>query len=1391
MNLRSYIIILFCLISNIVIGQFNNLKFENIDTIDGLSSSTCMDIFQDKEGFMWFGTIDGLNKYNGYEFEIFRSVLGDSKTISNNRITSIQEDNEGNLWVGTNNGLNFFNKRTSKFSEINLYKQLSLSNSSQKNINDLLYDKINNIIWVATNNGAIKIKLGDDNVNTKNFHFSYFINDQSNLNSIDNNGVNVILKDNNNDIWIGTDGNHLNQYNASKNNFNRILIESKKPYELNHIPKGFFIDSDGDFWIGNDLNNLILWEKELNRFSHISLVDNHVPIFNIFQDDSGFFWVPSEGQGLYLLKKEKNKVSIQQHFKNNLSDPFSLPNNKPSTVFQDKNGIYWIGSYDKGVSKLDLKKYSFGHYYYQPGNNKGLSAKTVQSVLQDKKERIWISSYDGGLNLFEEENNTFKKISYQNNKGLSSDKILYTFECHDGYIWVCTLDGGLNKFNPENNTVEQFLHDSKDSLSINQNSVWAGVEDAKNRIWLGLRTEGISLFNPKTKHFTNYKNNLVSNDILYLFIDSNNRLLVGTTLGLNVVDLNTLEDFIPKNIEFTEIKENGVRDNWINYITEDHLGNIWIGTDSGIRQLDSNLKLLNSYTSQDGLPNNLVVGIVEDNNNNFWITTKGGLSFLNSQTLKFKNFNIHDGLQGPEFQSKSIEKTKDGRILIGGINGFNIFNPNDIKAPESAILYPQITALKLNNKLVSVGDTINGRVLLNKTISATNNLELQYNENYISFEFLSLYFENPEQIQYAYKMKGLDDEFINIGSNRVVNHSNLKAGNYTFEVKSSIDGQWDASKTTSINIKIFPPIWKTWWAYLLYSLIGALLFYIVIHYYTLKVKESQEHELDQMKLKFFINVSHEFRTPLTLILNPVDKILSSYNQDSDTIKNSAITIQRSARRLLHLVNQLLDYRKMDVGMAPLQFEKGDLITFSRDIFCLFKDLAAKKEINYQFKTSINTLNSLFDFDKVEKIITNLISNAIKFTNNEGDITVSIKKIKETEKKSKLSFLKKDKLTDYVEIIVEDTGVGLNKHQLKNVFSRFYNLDINKAGTGIGLNFTRGLVELCGGEIFIESEHLKGSKFTVRLPLNVNAKAEKVENIKNEFLINSMKAVEYDMFISNDSLISPTTEEKETLDDKKLPTILIVEDNIELRRHLTNDLKDDYIIKEASNGVNGLKMVKKHYPDIVISDVMMPKMDGFEMCKSIKTDFETCHIPVLLLTARTLDEDKIHGYDNGADGYISKPFVTSLLRARINNLLETKRRLRERYSKIGGALSLTEDTTSNLDEAFLDKTRKIILENISDIDFKQDHLLKEIGIGKSQFYRKINALTELNPSGYIRTIRLRHASELLLKKQHSIKEITHMCGFNSTAYFSKTFKELFNVTPTQFMEQEGKEGMPNL
>ncbi|MEP1487523.1 MAG: two-component regulator propeller domain-containing protein [Algibacter sp.] len=1379
-------IFIICFIPNLIIGQFNNFKFENLDTSEGLSSSTCLEIFQDKDGFLWFGTIDGLNKYNGYEFEVFRSVLNDSNSISNNRVNAIEGDNDGNLWVGTNNGLNFLNTETNKFSRINLYEQLSLSNGNQKIINDLFFDKINNHLWVATNIGVIKIELDNDDSQGQDYKFSYYINNELDLNSLDNNNVNVILMDEDQTIWVSTNGEYLNHYNPKKDNFERIHINSKEDYQLNHISKNVFIDSDGDFWIGNDLSNLILWDRKKNSFNHVSLVEGNFPIFDFYQDTNGLFWVSTDVNGLFLFKKGEGK--LHQHIVNNFSDPFSLPNNKPSKIFEDKNGIFWIGSHDKGVSKLDPSRYSFGLYYYQPDNPNGMSERIVQSVLEDSKERIWISAYYGGLNLFDKENKSFKHFSQNSKKSnsLSSNKILYTFESRDGYIWVCTLDGGLNKFNPETKEFETFLHNPTDSLSIGQSSVWSGSEDSKNRLWFGLRTEGISLYDPKTNHFFNYKNSfdkknlLASNNVICTFIDSKDRLFIGTSLGLNVVNLDKLVTYIPKEIDFIEVKEIGIEGNGINNITEDHLGNIWVGADSGIYKLDQDLNLEKSYSSQDGLPNNLVVGIKEDDNHNFWITTKGGLSLLNPKTHQFKNFNVHDGLQGPEYQSKSIAKTKDGEIIIGGNNGFNIFNPNDISTPIPVKLTPHITSFKLNNKLVKAGDSINGRVLLNKAISGVQNLVLNYNENYISFEFVALYFENTEQVQYAYKMVGIDDEFIEIGNNRVVNHSNLEPGYYTFEIMASINGQWEDVEKAFINIQILPPKWKTWWAYTLYFIIGALLLWFIIRYYTLKVQEEQQHDLDQMKLQFFINVSHEFRTPLTLILNPVDKILSSYNSNPETIKSSALSIQRSARRLLHLVNQLLDYRKMDVGMAPLQLETGNIVTFCEDIFSLFKGFAIKKEIDYKFEATEEDINSLFDFDKVEKIITNLISNAIKFTDGGGEITVSIDKISQSKINDYLFFFKKEKSGDYVQITVEDTGIGLNKEQLKNVFSRFYNVDDAKAGTGIGLNFTKALVELHGGEVFAESQLLKGSKFIVRLPLNIDAEPNIVENVKNEFLINSMKSVEYETNLETDTLVFDDDLEEDS--NVKLPTLLLVEDNKELRVHLKNDLKKNYIIKEAVNGEEGVEMVKKYFPDIIVSDVMMPIMDGFEMCRLIKTELETCHIPIILLTARTLEEDRIEGYENGADAYLSKPFVTGVLKARINNLLEAKNRLRQRFSEIGGVLPSREITTNNLDEAFLDKATRIILKNIGDMDFKLDHLLKEMGIGRSQFYRKINALTGHNPSYFIRAIRLKYASDLLIKNNYSIKEVTHMSGFNSTAYFSKTFRDLYGVTPSQFIEK---------
>lgn len=1385
--MRALFSILFIVTNNFLFAQFSNLKFENLNTSNGLSSSTCLEIFQDKEGFLWFGTIDGLNKYNGYDFEVFRSVLGDLNSLSNNRINDIEEDNDGNLWIGTNNGLNIYNKGTNKFITIDLYKELSFSNGTQKIINDLLYDSVNNHLWVATFNGVIKIVFGNDNLKIENFTYSYYMHNETDVKSLDSNSVDQLLLDENNKIWAVTKGKHLNHFDALSDSFDRILIDSKKKYELNHIPKKALIDSDGDFWIGNDLSNLILWDKSRNDFINVELVENSTPIRDIFQDEEGMFWVSTDVSGLYLF--EKKDLKIKQHIVNKASDLFSLPNNKVSKVFVDKSGIYWFGSYDKGVSKLDPSKNLFGHYYYKEGENKGLSEKTVQSVLQDSKGRIWISAYNGGLNFFNEKKNTFQHIEKgADNSSLSSNKILYTFEDSTGNIWVCTVDRGVNKFNPETNTFKSYLNDSSDSLSIAQNSVWCGVEDSNKRLWFGLRTEGLSLYSSETQSFRNYKNTyitkngLLSNNILYTYIDSKNRLLIGTFLGLNVLDLNLLDKNVPDKISFSQVKGNGFNETGINYITEDYLGNIWLGTDSGLFKLNKHLELEDAYSSVNGLPNDLVVGIQEDDNHNLWISTKGGISLYNSKTKLFKNFNSQDGLQGLEFQSKSIEKTLDGRIIVGGLNGFNIFHPNDITGTSSKNIKPQIVSFKISNKTVNPGSSINGREILKRHISKTKNIRLKHDENYISFEFVALNFQNSEHIQYAYRMRGLDEEYINIGNNRTVNLSNLNYGDYVFEVKSSIDGNWNSESGTSINVKILPPLWKTWWAYLIYFILGVLCFWLIMKYYTRKVQEKQESELDQMKLRFFVNVSHEFRTPLTLILNPVDKILSNFNNDTETIKKSAKSIQRSARRLLHLVNQLLDYRKMDAGMAPLRLEKGDIVKFSKDIFILFKDIALKKEINYVFSSDLKSVNYIFDFDKVEKIITNLISNALKFTNSGGEIKVSVNKINKSYINSGGLLFKKKQHQDFIEIIVEDTGVGLDNEQQKHIFSRFYNVNNDKTGTGIGLNFTKALVDMHEGEISVESKLNIGSKFIVRLPLDLKSKSETIENIKDEFLLNTFNALEYDLLTTKDSRGDNDISKQE----QHKPLILLVEDNKELRSLLNDDLNTQYRIKEAVDGDQGLKMAKKLMPDLIVSDVMMPKMDGFEMCELLKSKLETCHIPIILLTAKTLEEDRIKGYEHGADGYISKPFVANVLKARISNLLEAREKMRKRFSEIGGVVVSSEITTSNLDKAFLDKVTKIVIDNISDVDFDQEQLLNELDIANSQLYRKIKALTGQNPSTFVRTVKLKYAAEKLLSGEYSIKEISYMTGFNSMAYFSKTFKGLFGVTPTQYINSKRTE-----
>ncbi len=1388
MNLRNkdpkiFLFGIFCFLVTGVNAQLSNLKFATFSTLEGLSSSTCVETFQDGEGFLWFATIDGLNRYDGYSFEIYRPVLNDQNSISNNRVNSIVEDSKGNLWIGTSNGLNVFQKQKERFIRINLFIDRDSNSVARDVINDLLYDEKSNALWIATTNGLSQILLdGADQFDYQKLSIKHFSNNVNDKNSIDNNIVTNIVEDREGRIWAVTDGKFLNAYNPEADEFERKRIDVPLGYNLGHIPKLVMIDADGDFWIGNDLSKLVVWSQSTNEAKHVSFTKTPTPVFHMYQDNNGMIWIATDGFGIFLIDKKKGLI---QHIEHNPVDPFSLPNNQPSHILEDKDGIFWIATYNKGVSKLDLSKSSFGHYFHQPGNANSLSTYIGQSVLVDEHNRIWIGTDGGGLNLFNEKNNTFEYFTTdaRNPNTISSDKILFLTESFDHSIWVCTWDGGLNLFNPKTKTAKRFLHDASNPYSIGQNTVWCAVEDSLHRLWLGTQTDGLNLFDPNSGEFYSYHNDiydstsLISNLVFSNFIDSKNRLFVGTSLGLCYLQLSDLEAYIPERMEFNIIKEKNLQGYRINNIFEDHSGFIWIGSDLGLHKLASDLSMIQSYSIKEGLPNNLILGISEDNEGFIWCTTKYGLSRLNPETNEFKNFNVHDGLQGLEFQSKSIDKTNDGRILIGGINGFNLFDPAEINFVEGKVK-PVFTKFRLNNQVVNVGDTVNNRVLLYSSISNTTELELKYNESYISIEYVALHYENPERLQYSYKMIGLDNDYIEAGSNRVANYSNIPPGQYTFEVRSFIDGDLESASSASFNVNVLPPPWKTWWAFVIYGIVLVLIFWFGIKYYTRLVRDEKEHELDQQKLQFFINVSHEFRTPLTLILNPIDRIISSFDNPEE-VKSSALTIQRSASRLLNLVNQLLDFRKLDLGKDQLNAVKGDILRFSKDVYLLFTNLAKVKNIDLEFKSPLEELPVIFDPDKYEKILTNLLSNAIKFTESGGRVMFSVSKVKQS------NLLKYRKKGEVIEIRISDTGVGFKKEQLKDVFSRFFHSDSSKTGTGIGLNFTKGLVELHGGEIMIESEYQKGSTFIIHLPLEVrwkkshqiNAKIPDISNYKVDE--NSLKAVEYEMSISDHASISDLETSVETVEKGKKPMVLIVEDNKELRIHLKKELGQLYKVREAINGVDGLELVRKHFPDIIISDVMMPEMDGFEMCKTIKSDLETCHIPVILLTARSQEEDRIQGYMTGADEYLPKPFNISVLKARIQNLLETKKRLREKFSSMGGMINSGEIATNTLDEAFLDKATGVIMDNISDPDFSLDQLLKEIGLSRSQFYRKINALTGQNPSYFIRTIRLKYASGLLVKGNMSIKEIAYMSGFNSTAYFSKTFRELFGLTPNDY------------
>ena len=1332
-------------------GQKYKVYKHSSEDPNSLGANSVYILYEDKSGTLWAGTGGGgLNRYNSSEENFTRYVYNpkDTTSISSNYVMSIYEDKSGTLWIGTDLGLNIFDRSSEKFIHYkNDPKDLT---SISSNVVTSIYEDSKNNIWIGTNDGGLN-KF--DPIKSK---FTHYLNNPNENASLSSNRVTGICESMSGDIWISTFGGGLNKLSNKDDNYSPVFKHFvHNPNDLTSLSdnniSSMYIDPDNIMWLGT-------WGGGLNRTMQ-SLNDNSSPSFisykhdpddpsslsinnirHIYQDKSGLFWIATWAGRLHLFDAKQKQF---KHYKFNSDDPFSLSANAVLSIYEDRSGIIWIGTWDGGLNKWDRATNKFTHYKHDPNNPNSLSDNTVSSIYEDTSGILWVGTWNGGLNKFDRRTGKFYHYRHDPSypKSISDDRILSIAEDESGILWIGTYYGGLNRFEKHS---ESFSH-----------------------------------FRPNP----DYPNSLSSSDIHFLFIDNSGTLWIGTKRGsgLNALDLRT-EKLLqykhnPKDL-------NSLSNNKISSIYEDKSGTLWVGTqEGGLNKLDRVNGQFRHFKMENGLPGNFVSGILEDDYGNLWISTTNGLSKFNPQTETFRNYDVDDGLQSNEFEElTAFCKSKTGELLFGGVNGFNIFFPDSIK--DNTYIPPvYITDFYLFNKPVTIGyDSLSSRTILSKSIIICEEIELNYDDKVFSFEFAALDYHAPMKNKYAYKMEGFDKDWTFTDASRnLATYTNLNPGEYTFRVKgSNNDGVWNETGA-SLKIIILPPWYQTTLAFLIYILlIGSILSVTWKtqlkriknkHEYEMSRFEAQKlHEVDQLKSHFFANISHEFRTPLTLILGPSKQLIEKVKDEKANQELSLI--HKNAKKLLALVNQLLDISKLESGNMKLLTSPQNIVSLMKALVMSFASYAERKKINLKFNSTEGEITVYIDWDKFEKIITNIMSNAFKFTPEGGNVEVTV----QTK-------------NQYLNVNIIDTGVGIPKERVSKIFDRFYQVDGSHTreheGTGIGLSLTKELVELHKGKIEVESEEGKGTSFTVSFPLGK-------EHLKPEEIVDAMQEKvaedkpgqkqEYEKEkIGYEKEIESSAEFK--IDNKldnsdTLPLLLIVEDNSDVRNYIKENLKQNYRVLEAEDGEDGWNKSIEQIPELIVSDVMMPKMDGFKLCEKLKTDERTSHIPVILLTAKASKEDKLTGYETGADEYLMKPFEPDELRARIKNLIEQRKRLHKHFKELG-ILELNETEITSLDKKFMQQVYDIISNNISNQSFGLEMLAENLSISRSLLHKKMFSLTGESPGEFIRRIRLNKASNLIENNFGNISEIALEVGFSNPAYFSEAFKRQFGVPPSQY------------
>ena len=1357
MNRFVFVFLLCAIFSNAVAAQNAQYKFKKFSTSNGLSQSTVIAIHQDALGQMWFGTRDGLNKYDGSTFTVFRNNPSDSLSISNNDVLAIEEDTSGNIWVGTYNGLNCYNPTTNRF------KSYYHGNNNYTINNNTVWciKEIEDEIWVGTANG-----LSIFNKKTKKF-ISVLAN-KNDPESLPDNFILKILKTKSGEIWVGTSNGlcKLTKRAGDKFSFkNYTFSDEKSKTSSNLYVQDMLEDANNIIWIATKTSGLYKYDKKTDALiSFINKKNN--PDFDtdfraISVDRSGNLWLGTYS-GVYILKDKKIAQTGSQSI---------IPNknlSKIKSIYLDKKGSMWVGAYYNGVNLWDETNTNFTNL---TDSKNGLSYNVVGSIASDFKGNVYFGTEGGGITVLNKNSNATYFINTDNTKELPTENIKTLLLANQTYLWMGTFAKGVSVYNIKQRRMDASLLSTELQNLLKESGVYVIKNEGNDIIWLGTFGKGLIRYNTTNKSFKVFKNQekdkntLSNNRVRSLLVDDKKQIWVGTQSGLNLIQFDKNKETVTRFF----FDEETLSGDDILTIFEDRKQHIWVGIKAKGVYFYNGKKFEKVKIDNLGFEITSVHSIIEDKNGNLWLSSNSGIVKYNPATKSSLLYSQADGLVSNEFNDNSSLKYSDNLFYFGGPSGVSFFNPNNIALNNYA---PQVllSDFKINNTSVKVnGD----EAILEQSITYTNEITLSYDKANFSINFAIPNFINASNNQYAYRLKGLNDEWT-ISKNTEVSYTIQNAGTYIFEVKgANNDGVWNATPTT-LKIVVKPAPWKSLWAFAIYALLIGLALYWLLWIMKSKAKLKHELEMEHLeaerskeinsaKLQFFTNISHEFRTPLTLILGPLQQILSGYN-GSNILYKKLLVIESSANHLLQLINRLMDFRKLENNQFDLEAAEGNIVKFLQEIFLSFTEFAKDGGYTYNFNTSNEEILVYYDRYKLERVFYNLISNAFRYTPKGGTISINISK---TDKE--------------IFIEVEDSGVGVAEAYIDKIFDRFFEISIHKQahqsynkGTGIGLSIAKNIVKLHHGTITVQNKMTEGVIFKVALPLG-NAHLSEKEILKDFVLSDDLS-----QYVSQLSSYPETFDDDldEFIKEEKKHTILLVEDNKVLRSFMKDFLKKDYSILQAENGKVAMKKALKHIPDLIISDVIMPEMVGTELCSLIKSNLKTSHIPVVLLTSRTSLIYKFEGLESGADDYISKPFNLKEFKLRIKNLLESKERLKNKFSN-ENTLMPSEITVTSLDEDLLKKAFEIVENNISNEHFDIPFFCSELGVSRSLLFTKIKAWTNFTPNEFIHEIRLKSAAQLLEQHKINIAQVSYKVGFKNPKYFSKCFQKKYGVTPTQY------------